>query len=296
MVDDKSLKAWVFQATDQLKGSSYVVHVEEELRILVEDIVGLKLWELQSGDVALTECQQRELNEALKKRLMGTPLEYVTKRKFFNGFYFRVEKGVFIPRSDTELLVCQLESYSKQFSGPWNEILDLGCGSGALGLSLLLKGLGKFLTGVDINPLATDLFLKNASMYGVLSKVRAITRDASQWLWEQANSWHWDLILMNPPYVGLNEPVGVEVAFYEPPCAIWSPEEGLRMLRQWLLPVVWIVKRKRWPKPVWIGIEHNEKHGSWVRCFLEESGFLTLEVRDSLGQFSHIHTIGVYVS
>lgn len=140
-------------------------------------------------------------------RAAGQPLAYLLGEREFYGRRFWVRPGVLIPRADSELLVdAALETARNGL-----RILDLGCGSGCLGISIALelraRGLACSLTMVDASPVAVATSRNNARWLGVDAQVllgdwwEEITADS-----DVAGQRVFDLVVSNPPYVRPDDP------------------------------------------------------------------------------------------
>lgn len=164
--------------------------------------------------IARPESEWLSVAEApLVKRLFaaraaGQPLAYLLGEREFYGRRFWVRPEVLIPRADTELLVdAALETVRNGL-----RILDLGCGSGCLGISIALelraRGLACSLTMVDTSPEAVATSRDNAQWLGVDAEVllgdwwEAIATNDG----ESAQHPLFDLVVSNPPYVRPDDP------------------------------------------------------------------------------------------
>ena len=174
----------------------------------------------------------------VERRSLGEPFAYIVGFRDFYRSRFVVGPGVLIPRPDTELLVEFGVHWLSQekFSDP--KIIDFGCGSGCIGLSLL-KECGGQLLGIDASPEALDYAQKNAEALGMDARahfVRARVQDIPttkgiSWdRWRKAN-----LIVANPPYIGMNDPqLDPKVREFEPHLALFGGKSGLEELELWL--------------------------------------------------------------
>ncbi|MDY7529000.1 MULTISPECIES: putative protein N(5)-glutamine methyltransferase [unclassified Cryobacterium] len=121
--------------------------VVERLRaagcVFAEEEAELLVGEARSAD---------ELEDLLERRVGGEPLEYVLGWALFCGLRVHVEPGVFVPRRRTEALVREAAG----LAGPGAIVVDLCCGTGAVGAALLstLPGLGLDLLAADLDPVA----------------------------------------------------------------------------------------------------------------------------------------------
>jgi release factor glutamine methyltransferase len=169
------------------------------------------------------------LRAAAQRRLNGEPLQYVIGHWPFRSLDLDVDERVLIPRPETEGLVdvALRELALSDVAAPL--IVDLGCGSGAIGLSLLdelrQRGVAATLVSVDESLDALALARRNALKH----HLHAVSFVHSSWFESLDPSLRSrvDLIVANPPYVSEEEFVVLDpVLHYEPLGAIVSPDSG----------------------------------------------------------------------
>jgi release factor glutamine methyltransferase len=165
----------------------------------------------------LTELAWIHYGRYLNERLQGRPTQYITKRQEFYGREFRVTPDVLIPRPETEHVV----ETALRFAGPESRIVDVGCGSGAIAVSLSLER-GIAVRATDISERAIAVARDTAVRLGALvsfavADLLAPFRDQSL-----------DMVVSNPPYVGLGEKPTMqrEVRDFEPEVALYGGETG----------------------------------------------------------------------
>lgn len=149
----------------------------------------------------------------------GSPIQYILGETGFAGLRFKSTPSALIPRPETEELVRWVGEWLK----PGNRLLDVGSGSGCIGISLARLCQGAHVTGVDISPEAIELARENAILNGV--KAEFLLRDI---LHPQTASWDtYDLIVSNPPYIRESEKGTMEakVLDHEPHQALFVPDE-----------------------------------------------------------------------
>ncbi len=169
---------------------------------------------------------EHEFKKWVARRSCKEPLQYIMGYVDFYGFTFKIERGVFIPRPETELLV---EEALKVLCG--NTLLDLGTGCGNILLSILANASGMFGVGVDISKKALDIARQNAERIGL--KERALFLE-SDW-GEGLDGWFsFDLIVSNPPYIPKPDirTLDSEIILYEPLDALMGGEDGLLFYRR----------------------------------------------------------------
>ena len=156
--------------------------------------------------------------EALQE---NKPIQYVIGNVNFYGLKFIVNKNVLIPRFETEELVEQVVEYAKSLNKDKIKILDLGCGSGAIGLTLknILKD--SLVTLVDISKEALEVARLNANNLNL-----DVTFIESDWF-SNIELEKYDIIVSNPPYIKTNEEIEEIVKNNEPSLALYGGVDGL---------------------------------------------------------------------
>ena len=150
----------------------------------------------------------------------GEPLQYVIGTVNFYGNEFYIDKNVLIPRFETEELVENTIKYAQKFFTTPVDIIDLGCGSGVIGLTLEKKLSTNSVDLVDISEKALDVTKKNREKLS--SKVNLIHSD----MFENVTK-KYDIIISNPPYIKTNEEIEEIVKNNEPHLALYAGIDGL---------------------------------------------------------------------
>lgn len=156
--------------------------------------------------------------EALQE---NKPIQYVIGNVNFYGLKFIVNKNVLIPRFETEELVEQVVEYAKSFNKDKIKILDLGCGSGAIGLTLKSILKDSLVTLVDISKEALEVARLNANNLNL-----DVTFIESDWF-SNIELEKYDIIVSNPPYIKTNEEIEEIVKNNEPSLALYGGVDGL---------------------------------------------------------------------
>lgn len=174
--------------------------------------------------------------ELVDRRACGIPLQYITGDQEFMGFTFAVNENVLIPRQDTETLVeTVLESIKTDFAGQRDvKILDLCCGSGAIGISLALLCSGVKVVGSDVSNAAVAVAEQNAKTLGAEKKISFTIGDLFEPFNRKLGKTKFDIIVTNPPYIK-SEVIPTlqrEVKDHEPLLALDGGEDGLVFYRR----------------------------------------------------------------
>jgi len=169
----------------------------------------------------LTDTQKSRYKHYILRRSRREPIAYITGFTSFMYFEFKVNKNVFIPRPETEILVEIVLELSKR-KGKCS-LLDLCTGSGCI--AVCLEKLGKFknVMALDISPNALIIAKENAKINSALS-IDFIESD----IFNNVSDKTFDVIVANPPYVSYEEYKLLEPELkYEPRNALIAKDNGL---------------------------------------------------------------------
>lgn len=170
----------------------------------------------------------------LSRRLAHEPVAYITGTRAFWTIDLHVGPGVLIPRPDSETLIeAAITHFTRQFPAT---ILDLGTGPGSLLLAALSEWPGARGLGVDVSDAALDYARRNAAALGMAERAQFVRGD-----WAAGLAGPFDLILCNPPYVGIDEVLPEEVRAFEPCGALFAGTDGLddyRLIAPQLKPLL----------------------------------------------------------
>ena len=209
------------------------------------------------------------LRDLLKKRGEGVPLQHLLGRVFFHGREFVCDGRALIPRPETEELV---EVILRNFPAGEMEILEMGCGSGVLGLTLAAERLESRVTLVDVSPEALALAGENAQKLG-LGNVSIIHSD----LFGSVTGC-FDLIAANLPYVPAGEAKTMQRELaHDPALALFSGKDGLDLLRRFIPEACEFLKPGGR-----LALEIGHDQADAVRQILENAGFAEIEVYKDL--------------
>ena len=159
------------------------------------------------------------IDDGIKLLESGVPVQYIVGNVDFYGYNFLVNKSVLIPRFETEELVQYTIQYIRKYFDDSVRIVDLGCGSGAICVSLSCE-LGLSVDAVDISSDALDVakknsFRNNASVNFYLGNML------------DPLDGKYDVIISNPPYISYDEEIDLIVRNNEPHIALYASDDGL---------------------------------------------------------------------
>ena len=180
-------------------------------------------------DRALTTAETARFHLFVEQRTSRIPIQYITGEASFRHLNLRVDPAVLIPRPETEILVdvaLELGSHQGGF-----DVLELGCGSGAIALSLVFECASTRVVATDISIAAIRTARRNALIYDPGSRIRFVCGDLLAPLRGAAC---FDLVVSNPPYVPSRALAFLdpEVRDYEPRRALDGGGDGLAFYRR----------------------------------------------------------------
>lgn len=201
----------------------------------------------------------RMFGRALCQRCHGAPLQYLTGEQRFMDLALRVVPGVFVPRPETERLVEVALGLIESVHGPL--VVDVGTGTGAIGLAIKRHRPDARVLATDISAEAAEVARRNADRLGL--EVEVLRGQFLEPLPEELSG-AVDLVVSNPPYVTEEEyeslPEEVKAEPYE---ALVGGTDVHRRLAEaaleWLRPEGWLV--------VEIGVDQ----GPTVRALFQQS-------------------------
>lgn len=179
-------------------------------------------------DYSLSNYECDSFCEAIRRRIDGEPLQYITGFQEFMSLNFIVSHDVLIPRQDTEILVESVLQFANDKE--YVNILDIGTGSGCIAISLAYYVKNSRVIGLDISKGALEIARKNARKCGVEEKTTFLESN----LLDNIPLQDFDIIVSNPPYIPVRdiETLERQVKDFEPRSALDGGPDGLDFYRK----------------------------------------------------------------
>lgn len=234
-----------------------------EARCLFEELLGIDRMALvEKGSLKAGKDERMLIEEAVKKRREGYPLQYIIGKWSFMGNDFIVGEGVLIPRDDTEVAVNECFSAVKNIRRA--KILDLCSGSGIIAVTLAKLLPDAEITALELEDRAFGFLEKNIIL-NKADNVRALKGDIFR-AFSCIEDKSFDAIISNPPYIKRGEISALqkEVGF-EPVSALDGGEDGLDFYR--CIAENWLSKLKNGGS---ITLEIGEEQAEDVTGLLSE--------------------------
>lgn len=269
--------AQLWQQTEQAVGS------RPEARWLCEHASGLDGADfLAALDEPATVRMMSHLDAMVARVRTGEPLAYAMGRWAFRHLDVMVDPRVLIPRPETEQLVdVVIEQLGPGTSGGERlRIVDLGTGSGAIGLSLAHE-LWRRQPEVWLTDTSRDaLDVARANLAGIGRAGSGVRLAHGSWFDALPGELRGtlDVVVSNPPYVGIDDTdLDASVRDWEPAVALLSGADGLDDLRRLAAEV------PHWLAPGgFVALEIGHRQGGAVADLLTRAGLVDVDVRPDL--------------
>jgi protein-(glutamine-N5) methyltransferase, release factor-specific len=238
-----------------------------EVEILLSFLLGIEGYKIYTEKIEVDKNFVNRFLKLIEKRKKGIPIQYITKKVNFFDSEFKIEKGVFIPRPETEILVEKtIQIYKENFYPKKVKILDIGTGCGNIAICLAKNIENCYVVGTDISKKAVKLAEENAILNNVENKVE----------FRYSNIFSdidgiFEIIVSNPPYVSETEyeKLSKEVK-NEPKKALIAGKDGLKIIKKIL---------------------------DDVSNFLKKNGFLIMEIgKGQKGKIERMNLKGIEIS
>jgi release factor glutamine methyltransferase len=252
---------------------------EREAQIEAENILKFALKKPSSFFISnqktnIDKIQEELISSILKKRIKSEPLAYILNEWDFYGETFYLDKNSLIPRQDTELLIdLVLKKYDKESK---LNILDLGTGSGVIGITLSKLYPNSMITISDISSKALNVANKNIKNHNV-TNIRSLESD---WFDNFKEEELFDLILTNPPYISKDDDHlnNLELG-YEPSNALVASKNGFADI----FKIIDISPRFLNSEGL-LMIEHGHTQGNRVKNYFQQKSFKNIKQHRDINQ------------
>ena len=199
---------------------------------------------------------EEELKEIIEELKTGKPYQQILGHTEFYGKKFFVDENVLIPRPETEELVelAKIEIQNLKSKIQNLKLLDIGTGSGIIPITLKKHFPNSEISAMDISEKALEIAQKNAEFHQ--ANIQFIQQDYLNTKLEE----NYDIIISNPPYIGIEEKIEIEdsVKGFEPNIALFSPTSDALIFYR--------------------------KIAKDAEQFLNENGMIFLEINQKLGK------------
>ena len=220
-------------------------------------------------DSYISEIKISKFWRMIHERCKRKPVSKILGYRSFWGRDFKINENVLDPRGDTETLIELILDYK------FENMLELGTGSGAIAITLLAERPDVTCVATDISKFALDTALINSKRHGVESRLKLLHSD-----WFNKISGRFDIIVSNPPYISSEEydQLGIEVLKYDPKISLTLGGDGLKAYREISSQAL-----EKLSKNGHIFLEIGYRQANAVRQLLGKAGFQQIRVHKDLG-------------
>lgn len=198
----------------------------DHAKLLLADLLGINPLELLLHLDDVIEEEKLDLyKREVEAMVNNKPLQYVIGSVNFYGNKFYIDENVLIPRFETEELVENTIIKAKELFTEPVDIIDIGCGSGVIGLTLEKKLSTNSVDLIDVSPEALKVTHKNCG--NLNSKANIIQSDVFENIDRK-----YDIIISNPPYIKDDEEIEDIVKENEPHIALYAGIDGLNIYKK----------------------------------------------------------------
>ena len=211
--------------------SKQIDEARRTIELMVCSVLSIRRLELYTDhERPLSKDELAQLRLMVQRRIKHEPLQYILGTADFFGLTFDVNPAVLIPRPETEILVDRLLRDVRADSGP-KSCLDIGTGSGIIPVTVAVNSPTTQWTCMDISESALTCAHANAVRHGVADRLMLVEGDFLDTI---PAGGPWDIVTMNPPYIGLTDmsELEPEVGDYEPRQALTDSADGLTFYRR----------------------------------------------------------------
>ena len=233
---------------------------------IAEEVTGLSRTELQFG------CKDTKnfahTQEIIERLLRFEPIQYIFGHTLWYGLDLKVTPATLIPRPETAELVEQISNLQSQISNAPIRVLDIGTGSGCIGIALKKAHPDWHVTGIDISPEAIAVARENALRNHA---------DVNFWvadIFSDEIEKTFNLIVSNPPYICESEKKDMRpnVLDYEPSTALFVPDsDPLLFYRR----IASLFSNR---PPVTLFFEINESYAAEVAAMMADLGYTGIRI------------------
>jgi release factor glutamine methyltransferase len=195
--------------------------------ILLSNLLGVSRLDLYTQyDKPIMQEEVDKLNEMMKRAAQNEPVQHIVGKIDFMDISLCVSSSALIPRPETEELVSMVaEKINANLQ--FQNILDIGTGSGCIALALADKCTGRNVFGIDIDKKALALAIQNRDDLNSTAKFKLLD------ILVEKPKMQFDYIISNPPYISYKEYQGLDenVKGFEPQDALTDGADGLTFYR-----------------------------------------------------------------
>ena len=206
-------------------------------RILLGHAMGLDRSIYPHENIDITQDEINTFKKLIKERLKGKPVSRIIRKKEFWKMIFTIDDSTLDPRPDSEVIIQTILNHFIDKSKKLR-VLDLGSGSGCLGLSILDEYRKSEAIFFDVSKKSLEMVKLNSLNHKLYERAKFVHMNwfDKKWdakIFEIIKKTKFDIIIANPPYIPSNEikDLEIEVKKFEPILALDGGDDGLESYR-----------------------------------------------------------------
>jgi release factor glutamine methyltransferase len=241
---DRSVRSMLKHGVEELRAANVPSHTLAAELLLLHVTSQDRAWLYGHPEEILSDFAAEGYFTLLSRRAAGVPTQHLTGRQEFWGLQLEVSPDVLIPRPETEHLIeVALDRLAVReiragrpplLNGENVTLVDVGTGSGCIAIALAKELPAATIYATDISEPALEIARRNAARHGFSDRTQFTKSNLLQSFSSHgvpAAMLSFDLIISNPPYIGLQEAASlpIEVREHEPHMALFGGEEGYEL-------------------------------------------------------------------
>ena len=201
---------------------------KQKSEMIIDAVLGISKTELYIRNHFIPNDQLKSLEQAFSMLLEDMPVQHIIGKTHFYEDSFFTPPGIFIPRPETELIIDCIQNDFDSLSE--KTVLDIGCGSGCIGITLASLYKNFDVMGIDISNKAINIATKNAKQLKV-TNIDIIKQNIFDMKPKK-----FDIIVSNPPYLGISEIPNLDntVKNHDPLEALSDEGDGLKFYKHFI--------------------------------------------------------------
>lgn len=253
---------------------------------ILEHFTGLKQQDyIQHPESLVNQSSLIMFSNAIDQLKQGMPVQYVIGQIDFYKLSFKVSPAALIPRPETEELVDMVVKQNSHLANL--QIVDIGTGSGCIGISLAKNLKNSIVIAIDKSSEALDLAQQNAQINAV-ANIEFFEMDflEEKYFVEK----EFDIMISNPPYIAQSELSSMDknVLSFEPHLALFVPDEDPLIFYKKLAEFAQIHLKNKGL----IYLEINQQFGMETANIFRTSSFSSVELlKDMFGNNRFIKVV-----
>jgi release factor glutamine methyltransferase len=241
---DRSVRSMLKHGVEQLRAANVPSHTLAAELLLLYVTSQDRAWLYAHPEEIVSDSAAEAYFTLLSRRAAGVPTQHLTGKQEFWGLELEVSPDVLIPRPETEHLIeVALDRLAVReiragrpplLNGENVTLVDVGTGSGCIAIALAKELPAATIYATDISEPALEIARRNAARHGFSDRTQFTKSNLLQVFSSHGNPTallSFDLIISNPPYIGLQEAASlpIEVREHEPHTALFGGEEGYEL-------------------------------------------------------------------